>query len=112
MRDLTQTAYTFWTMLLLAVMLVGSPLASFGCQTVAPDQLQVPCEPQFGHTAVQNNFIQSIIAIIAILLVWIIICWLQPEHNAPQEVYLLPPLPPPRSFVYANFGKLVIDIYK
>jgi len=99
MRDVTQTVYTFWAILLLAVMLVGSPLASFGCQTVVPEQFQVPCEPHFGNTAVQNNFIQPIIAIIAVLLNLVIICWLKPRHHAPQELYLLPPLPPPRSFV-------------
>lgn len=99
MRDVMKVVYTFWAMLLLAVILVGSPLAIFGCHTIVPDQFQVPCETTFGETAVQNNFIQPITPIIAVLVLLTFVCWLKPQHQAPQELYLLPPLPPPRSFV-------------
>jgi hypothetical protein len=86
-------------MLLLIVMLVGSPLAGFGCQTIIPDQFQIPCETNLGATAVQSNSLQPIPTAISVITILAIICWLRPQINKPKIVYLLPPLPPPRLFV-------------
>ena len=96
MPNLNKTTYTFGAAFLLLIMLVGSPLASFGCRTIVPDQFQVPCEKTLGNTAVQNNFIQPIIASITVLVALNVICWLKPKCHCPQELFLLPPLPPPR----------------
>ena len=99
MRNLTKPIATFWTMLLLVVMLMGSPLAGFGCQTIVPSQFQVPCETILLEAAVQSNHIQPITPTIAVFVMLTVICWLKPRHQTPQEIHLLPPLPPPRSFV-------------
>lgn len=96
MRDVTRNLYTIWAMLLLTVMLVGSPLSGFGCQTVAPDHLQMPCETGVGGTAVQSNFFQPATAISFIVML-AIVCWLTPKHHPPQEMQWAPPSPPPRS---------------
>ncbi|MBK7897752.1 MAG: hypothetical protein IPJ90_23295 [Anaerolineaceae bacterium] len=96
MRDATKTLDAILALLLLTVMLVGSPLSSFGCQTVAPDHLQMPCETNLGGTAVQSNFVQPVTTVLTLIVVLTVICWLNPQHRTPQELYLLPPAPPPR----------------
>lgn len=96
MYDAEETLYTFLAAMLLAVMLIGSPLSSFGCQTVVPEQFQVPCETSLGETAVQSNFFQPATAAITIFAMLTVVCWLTPQHHLPQERHLLPPLPPPR----------------
>ncbi|WP_420644292.1 hypothetical protein [Candidatus Leptofilum sp.] len=96
MRDITKTIDTFWAMLLLTVMLVGSPLASFGCQTIIPDQFQPPCETGLGETAVQSNFVQPVTNVITLTILLTIFCWLRPHAHAPQELFLQTPSPPPK----------------
>ncbi|MEZ4590230.1 MAG: hypothetical protein R3D55_03695 [Chloroflexota bacterium] len=97
MRDVTKTLDAIWALLLLTVMLVGSPLSGFGCQTVAPDHFQMPCETNLGGTAVQSNFVQPVPTAVAFIVVLTFICWLNPQHHTPQTLYLRPPSPPPRN---------------
>ena len=96
MRDVTKNLYVPLALLLLTVMLVGSPLSGFGCQTVAPDLFNLPCETNFEGTAVQSNFVQPATPAVTLIVVLAFICWLTPQHHAPQQLYLLPPSPPPR----------------
>ncbi|WP_420627951.1 hypothetical protein [Candidatus Leptofilum sp.] len=91
-----KTIDTFWVILLLIVMLVGSPLSGFGCQTIVPDQFELPCETDFGGTAVQSNFVQPVTTAIAFFATFAIVCWLRPRHQAPQEFFLQTPYPPPK----------------
>jgi len=99
MRDVTRITYTFWAMLLLVVMLIGSPLSGFGCQTIVPEQLQVNCETSPGGTAVQSNFLQTTPTTLVLFVTMAIACWLRPRYQSPKEIYLTPPLHPPRPFV-------------
>lgn len=100
MHNTTRNLYAMLALLLLTVMLVGSPLSGFGCQTVAPDHFQMPCDTGLGETAVQSNFAQPATVTMAILVVLAVICWLNPQHHEPQELYLLPPSPPPRNLQF------------
>lgn len=89
----------FLAILLLLVMLVGSPLAGFGCQTLVPEQFQFPCETNLLETAVQANFLLLLSPLTAIAVPLSLVFHLAPTHRSPQQLYLLPPSPPPRSIV-------------
>lgn len=96
MQKETNVAYTGWAILLMSVILMGSPLASFGCQTIIPAQFQMTCDAKLLDTAVQTNFAQPIAPLTAGIILLMIHFWLQPQLQTPQEVFLSPPLPPPR----------------
>ncbi|MCB8981188.1 MAG: hypothetical protein H6657_27605 [Ardenticatenaceae bacterium] len=96
MRELNNSLYSLWAFLLLLVILMGSPLASFGCQTVAPDQFKMSCDPNLPETAVQNNAAQPAAPPQVLDTVHLLICTLFPIEQFPQEVHRQPPYPPPR----------------
>ena len=101
MRNLANLLYTFWAIILLIVILVGSPLSSFGCQTVVSGQFTHSCETTLGETAVQTNHAQPTTPIIAFLILFGIVFRLIPPRQRYPELCLCPPSPPPRSSVFA-----------
>lgn len=98
MHELTDSLYTFWAFLLLMVILMGSPLASFGCQTIVPDQFKISCDPIVPETAVQTNAAQPAAPLDMGEAIVLLVCRLRPNDQRPQEVHLQPPCPPPRAF--------------
>ncbi len=104
MRNLANLLYTFWAIMLLAVILVGSPLSGFGCQTVVSGQVTHSCETTLGETAVQTNHAQPTAPTTAILITFGIYFRLIPPRQRYPELCLRPPSPPPRSSVSAWNG--------
>lgn len=99
MSSLANSLYTFWAVILLVIILVGSPLSGFGCQTIVPGHVASSCETNWGGTAVQTNHIQPATPTLAIFIIFGIIFWLIPPQQRYPELCLRPPSPPPRSFV-------------
>ncbi|MCA9919951.1 MAG: hypothetical protein KC445_18470 [Anaerolineales bacterium] len=89
--------YANLALLIIIIIVIGSPLSSFGCQTAAPDHFNMPCETNLGGTAVQSNFVNLATTTVTLSVVLAFICWLIPQHLTPQELHLLPPYPPPRN---------------
>ncbi|MCP4418176.1 MAG: hypothetical protein GY805_16260 [Chloroflexi bacterium] len=99
MRDTIRRLYIFWIIIFLAVMFLGSPLASFGCHTLIPAKVHGPCETSLWETAVQTNFVQSAQPILAILISHTFLFLLFSARWQPKEIYLPSPSPPPRLFI-------------
>lgn len=97
MRKLNNSLYSLWAFLLLLVILMGSPLASFGCQTVMPDLFTTSCDPTVPETAVQTNAAQPAAPLQILGAIVLLICLLRPTDQRPQAVHLQPPCPPPRA---------------
>lgn len=98
MPDITKPLYTVLAVVILAVMLLGSPLAGFGCRTVNPARVSTACETNLRETAVQTNFVQPATATLPPIVTLGVYCLFILPLRHHQEIYLAPPFPPPRLF--------------
>lgn len=96
MQDVNKKVYALAVMIILTILLVGSPLATFGCRTFVPTKMNVPCKTSVLETAVQTNFIEHAQPIVPFLASLMLLFWFFPMHWQPKEHFLRPPSPPPR----------------